>query len=57
MSYTSKHFELNVKSGTGISFVDITKDVLQLVEEAKINEGMVTVLARHTTAGLYHIQF
>jgi hypothetical protein len=52
MGYTSKYIELKIKSGAGISFVDITKDISSAVKEANIKEGALTVIARHTTAGI-----
>lgn len=41
-----------VKTATRIDFVDITRQVRQVVSEAKVREGILTVYVPHTTCGI-----
>ena len=45
------HCELKL-STPGRGFFDITRDVEEFVREARIDEGLVTLMVRHTSASL-----
>lgn len=47
------HFEeIKVPTGKGISLVDITNDIKNIVSKQQIKEGTVTVLSKHSTVSI-----
>lgn len=48
----SYYKELEYDTLHGIHFTDLTEDLREVVRESGINEGVVTVLSRHTTCGI-----
>ena len=51
MNYITCYVELKIPSQNGVSFVDITNDVNQIINESGLRDGTVTILSKHTTAG------
>ncbi len=48
----SMYHSLNIATTQQTQFIDVTARVQQIVKESKIREGIVIVLAPHTTAGI-----
>jgi thiamine phosphate synthase YjbQ (UPF0047 family) len=48
----SYYKELEYDTLYGIHFTDLTEDLREVVRESGINEGVMTVLSRHTTCGI-----
>mmetsp|Transcript_28055 Transcript_28055/g.53116 ORF Transcript_28055/g.53116 Transcript_28055/m.53116 type:complete len:207 (-) Transcript_28055:56-676(-) len=47
------HFTtLQVPTGRGVSMVDLTSEVANVVKDSKVVEGVVTVLSKHSTVGV-----
>ncbi len=44
--------EFNVKSGKRVEIIDITSNLNDLLKKQGINQGLVNVFARHSTAGI-----
>eukprot|EP01038_Epipyxis_sp_PR26KG_P006563 gene6563-9020_t len=44
--------ELSVQTLNGVSLVDITKEVNEVVQKSNCKEGIVTVLSRHSTVSV-----
>jgi secondary thiamine-phosphate synthase enzyme len=47
-----RHIVLAIETRQPLEFVDLTVDVSRAVEEAGLDEGLVSVQTRHTTTGL-----
>lgn len=45
-------FTLHVKSTTAPEFIDITDQVIDSVQESQVQNGLVVVFSRHTTAAI-----
>jgi len=43
---------IDIQTGQGIDFIDITEQVRDFVRAAKCREGIVLIFAPHTTAGV-----
>ena len=50
MSFRQERIILNTKAG--ISNIDLTRQVQNIVKDSKIENGLCNILCRHTTAGL-----
>jgi len=43
---------INVQTKKGISNVDLTKDIVNIISKSGVKEGLCSVFCEHTTAGL-----
>ena len=44
--------KINVRTKSQTEFVDITREIRQIVKESGISDGLVTVFVPHTTAAV-----
>ena len=51
-SLVSYYEELTVPTGTGVSLVDVTKGVAEILKKTGCIEGVVTVLSKHSTVSV-----
>mmetsp|Transcript_46513 Transcript_46513/g.105104 ORF Transcript_46513/g.105104 Transcript_46513/m.105104 type:complete len:172 (-) Transcript_46513:716-1231(-) len=51
-SFITSYEELGVSTGRGVSMVDITEKIKDIVEKAGVREGVVTVMSKHSTVGI-----
>ena len=57
MAFVTRFEQLAVKTGRTVSLVDITSEVVEVVEKSGCKEGTVTVLAKHSTVGVMLNEF
>ncbi len=52
MAFITHFEEIKVPTGKGISLVDITNDIKNIVSKQQVKEGTVTVLSKHSTVSI-----
>ena len=52
MAFVTHFEEIKVPTGKGISLVDITNDIKNIVSKQQVKEGTVTVLSKHSTVSI-----
>ena len=57
MSLVTHYEEIVVPTKRGVSLVDITKEVRDILKKTEVKEGVVTVLSRHSTVGVMIQEF
>lgn len=51
-SFITHYEEILVQTTRGVSLVDITKDVAEILKKSECQEGVVTVLSKHSTVSV-----
>ena len=52
-SLVTHYEEMSVPTKRGLSLIDITKEVSEIIKKTSVTEGVVTVLSRHSTVSVF----